>query len=164
MLGSGRRRVTGNDDPEISLDDSERSSASSDENSDHEDVLESWVDWIRRVTHEAEDLLHKVGGKDWVAEQCRRKWSWAGHVARCTDGKWSTMLLEWCPTGARTAGRPCTRWSDCILEFVSGFFSCTVGCNQWIDLANDRETWQNLQEEFVNYCAGMSLDDVGSGS
>ncbi|CAH2263873.1 jg21595 [Pararge aegeria aegeria] len=35
------------------------------------------------------------------------KWKWAGHIARGTDGRWGSKVLEWRPrTGKRSVGRP----------------------------------------------------------
>ena len=39
------------------------------------------------------------------------KWTWAGHVARRTDGRWTTAVTEWTPrTGKRSQDRPYKRW------------------------------------------------------
>ena len=57
--------------------------------------LEPWVDWfIIRATRAAESIHYEMGGKDWVEEQRRRKWQWAGHIARRTDGRWGRVLLD----------------------------------------------------------------------
>jgi len=52
------------------------------------DKLESWVDWIQRVTEEALAAMTRAGVPDWIEEQQRRKWRWAGHVCRRDDGRW----------------------------------------------------------------------------
>ena len=43
---------------------------------------EQWIEWIKRTTTTARSLAksHKV--RDWVVTHHRKKWSWAGHVAR----------------------------------------------------------------------------------
>ena len=89
-----------------------------------------------------------VNGKvvDWVEEQRRRKWRWAGHIARRTDGRWTKWMLSWQPgRGQRGQGRPVTRWEDALVEFMRGR-------GRWVDVAQDRKGskgWQALEEEFV---------------
>eukprot|EP00973_Karenia_brevis_P061587 8564345-Karenia_brevis.AAC.1 len=79
-------------------------------------MLENWVDWLRRTTAIAEGQLHQVVLDDWVRAQRRRKYKFAGHVARREDGRWSTRMLNWTPqTGYRQIGRPRRRWRD-VLE------------------------------------------------
>ena len=74
---------------------------------------ESWVDWIRRSTHIATYHLQKLNIDDWVTKSRALKWSWAGHVARRRDGRWSTAILLWePPVGKRRVGRPVARWRD----------------------------------------------------
>ena len=43
-----------------------------------------------------------------------RKWSWAGHLARRSDGRWSEAVTCWWPrgTGARRRGGQKKRWKD----------------------------------------------------
>ncbi|CAE8607669.1 unnamed protein product [Polarella glacialis] len=78
--------------------------------------IENWVDWIRRLTHTAEDNMLKAGLDDWVRLQKQRKWQWAGHVARRTDDRWSTTLVNWVPSDRRRrVGDPVRRWAGCIV-------------------------------------------------
>lgn len=81
------------------------------------DQLESWIEWIRRVTNQSESLFQKNGGTDWVDEQRRRQWRWAGHIARRTDGRWGRVLLDWMPLGRRGRGRPEARWIGTIASY-----------------------------------------------
>jgi len=71
-----------------------------------EETLEPFIDWLKRATHISEELAHKHGLQDWVDAQRSRKWRLAGHIARRTDGRWSTKLLTWSPTGHRSQGHP----------------------------------------------------------
>ena len=50
---------------------------------------EDWVSYVTRATHTVEDASKKAGATGWVQEQRRRKWRWAGHVARLKDRKWT---------------------------------------------------------------------------
>lgn len=91
------------------------------------------MEWIRRATKEAGEAATRAKVVDWVEEQRRRKWRWAGHVARRTDGRWSTTMMDWGPVkGARRPGRLMTRWEDPLVRFAQekGF--------SWRELAKNR--------------------------
>ena len=86
---------------------------------------------------------------DWVTEQRRRKWKWAGHVARRTDGRWSTRVLHWLPSkGERTRGRPATRWENDLEKFAASRNA------KWEVWAKDRGTWEYLEAEYVEWLSG----------
>jgi len=91
---------------------------------DATEVLEPWVEWIRRSTHDAEQQMITLGIEDWVTIQRRRKWRWASRVALATDDKWITKAIEWDPlldsrqNPRRRQGRPQKRWTDDIAEHV----------------------------------------------
>ena len=112
---------------------------------EEDETLEPFIDWLRRATHISEQLANKHGLQDWVDAQRSRKWRLAGHVARRTDGRWSTKLLSLTPDGYRCQGRPLTRWRD---ELVS--FTASVCEADWRALAQDRATWAAMEEGFVN--------------
>ena len=84
-------------------------------NLEGETVLEEWLPWFRRATKEAEKARRDHHIADWVDEVARRKFQWAGHVARRTDGRWSQFLLQWAVFGSRQQGRPRTRWTDSLV-------------------------------------------------
>ena len=76
MLKSGRKKVHAEDQDLDSEEEEDK--ADGDENIDHaaeEEVvlLESWVEWIQRTTHTAEDAARVAGIRDWAKEQSRRK-------------------------------------------------------------------------------------------
>ena len=114
---------------------------------DEAELLEPFVDWLRRATHISEDLAQKQHVQDWVAGQRARKWRLAGHTARRTDGRWSTKLLFWTPAGYRNRGRPVTRWADELCDFVAKVYGDGA---DWRAIAQDRATWNALEEDFVN--------------
>ena len=130
--------------------------------SSHEsDKLENSVDWIRRVTEEALAAMRRAGVPDWVEEQHRRKWRWAGHICRRTDERWTQQVLLWTPTGGqRCHGHPCSRWADDINEFVrtldheSDTVVEPVSIEDWRVIAQDRGVWSQLEDDYVNYCYG----------
>ena len=35
--------------------------------------------------------------EDVIKTAKKMKWSWAGHIARRTDGRWTTNVLQWIP-------------------------------------------------------------------
>lgn len=69
------------------------------------------------------------------------KWSWAGHVARYSDQRWTLESTKWIgPLGKRNVGRPQKRWADDIIE---------VAGKTWIKTAQDREKWKHLGEAYT---------------
>ena len=88
---------------------------------------------------------------DWVTEQRSRKWSWAGHVARRNDGRWTQAVLDWRPQGQRKQGRPAKRWEDDVQTFckdVASDMGCNSGEATWRELAQDRDSWKLWGERF----------------
>ena len=110
---------------------------------------ESWVDWVRRVTHNAEEHLRKAKISDWITEQRRRKWRFAGHTARREDARWTKELLGWRPDGTRFAWRPLTRWTDVLDKFWKSLGKKAGG---WLNEAQNRKKWCTLEAEFIK-CA-----------
>ena len=148
MLGSGRRRVS---HESVTTDsESESDEACPDEDSDSERDLEPWVERIQRVTHTAEEAARLTGIRDWVVEQSRRRWIWAGHVIRRTDQRWSKATLEWQPdAGSRRRGHPDRRWEDDINDFLATSLHLDAG--DWRHLAQDRASWDLLAMDFANF-------------
>jgi hypothetical protein len=152
MIGIGRRRVQTNLDQSSDSDDSNEEyedddAEEADEQDPFEEGKEEWVDWIRRATSIAEASLKRAGIDDWVVAQRRRKFKWAGHVARRTDGRWGTLILDWTPhAGSRRVGRPRNRWTDSLVQYFS--FS-DLGVDSWRYLALDRASWQEHETAFA---------------
>jgi hypothetical protein len=74
--------------------------------------LETWVDWMQRVTAEARMLLHEHGIPLWVSEWENRLTKWARNVASMQPERWARRVLDWHPSGRRSRGRPVARWQD----------------------------------------------------
>ena len=111
-----------------------------------EEDKEQWVEWIKRSTTIAESSLRKAGIEDWIMGQRRRKYRWAGHVARRDDVRWSTAVLDWTPTwGQRGVGHSRKRWSDLLSSFFS---SANLGRCAWMYLAQCRESWTECEDSF----------------
>ena len=111
--------------------------------------LESWVDWIKRVTHEADAAMRKAEVPDWIEEVRRRAWKWAGHVARRTDGRWTRKVLGWKPEGVRRPWRPMRRWTDGIDELVRQELGDDYGPGSWQIFAQDRDGWFDWEGQYV---------------
>ena len=88
-----------------------------------------------------------AGVADWVSEQRRRKWRWAGHVTRMCDRRWTKLLLDWIPTGRRRVGRPTMRWEDTLEEYAKR----QLDGQNWTTVAKTREMWRQLEDGFVMY-------------
>ena len=105
---------------------------------------ESWHEWLQRTAGSLDAEVKKGAVADWVVEQGRQKWRWAGHVARRRDGRWTSRMLHWLPHGGeRSRGRPATRWEDELEVFFK-----TRGM-RWEDCAQDRGAWGQLEQIFV---------------
>ena len=77
----------------------------------------------------------------------RRK-RWAGHVARMVEGRGVHKVLVGKPEGKRPFGRPRRRWKHNIkmdLEEVGR------GCGDWMELAQDRDSWRALVSTVMNF-------------
>ena len=109
---------------------------------------ETWLEWMRRCTHNAEEHLKKASIEDWVMAQRRRKWRLAGHTARREDHRWSETMLGWQPLCSfRGQGRPCKRWTDDMDSFL--YCRDGVPTGVWKAVAQNRCDWQVLEDEFV---------------
>ena len=86
--------------------------------------------WVREQT-KLEDILTIIK---------RRKWSWAGHVMRRTDNRWTTRITEWQPReGRRNRGMQRRRWRDEIRKYAGA---------TWARDTQDRKHWKSLSEAF----------------
>ncbi|CAH2210977.1 jg7376, partial [Pararge aegeria aegeria] len=57
-----------------------------------------------------EEIRRRTNVTDIAQQVAKLKWQWAGHIARRTDGRWVSKVLEWLPrTDKRSVGRPPTR-------------------------------------------------------
>ena len=148
IIGKGRRKVEHSEDHSST---SLGGSVGSQETEDEDSTLESFVDWIRRVTHEAEEAMERVSIPDWIGEQRRRKWKWARKVASCADGRWSKKILNFVPVGNRKRAHPKARWTDQLENLARSMLG--EKCRDaafWMQLAQDEEVWQQLEEDLCN--------------
>ncbi|CAH2244701.1 jg1356 [Pararge aegeria aegeria] len=57
-----------------------------------------------------EEIRRRTRVTDIAQRVAKLKWKWAGHIARRTDGRWGSKVLEWRHrTGKRSVGWPPTR-------------------------------------------------------
>ena len=154
-------------DPSGKSDDQDGSDNGTDSQSEHEvgstpsctedddgPEEQSWIEWLRCRTRLAEHVLETLKIEDWVQGQRRRKWTYAGHVMRREDRRWSTTLLTWMPDeGYRTRGRPKKRWTQVFDEFLKSEFGAESGT--WMMLAAERDEWKALETAFTQFEASQ---------
>ena len=125
--------------------------AASEDSDSEEFAQESWPDWLKRTAARIGDFIKSGHITDWVEEQRRRKWRWAGHVMRREDDRWTTRIVHWVPQGGeRLQGRPLARWEDALVSF------CKDAGFRWETIAQDRGIWESWEEEFVRRGGGSS--------
>ncbi|KAI8430300.1 hypothetical protein MSG28_000610 [Choristoneura fumiferana] len=77
----------------------------------------------------------------------QRKWKWAGHICRRSDGRWGKAVMEWRPrTGRRNVGRQEMRWTDDLVK---------VAGRCWMRRALDRDEWRAMQDAFTQHWVAM---------
>ena len=95
--------------------------------------------WIRSQT-KLQDIIMTIR---------ELKWSWAGHIARFQDNRWTKKLTIWTPReNTRKKGRPKVRWMDDINQ----------ACNtkNWYRLALDRIHWQEKGKAYAQQWANTN--------
>ncbi|CAH2242561.1 jg8133 [Pararge aegeria aegeria] len=88
-----------------------------------------------------EEIRRRTRVTDIAQRVAKLKWKWAGHIARRTNERWGSKVLEWRPrTGKRGVGRSPTRWTNDIKRVAGS------RCKQ---AAQDRGFWNSLQKTYV---------------
>jgi hypothetical protein len=77
--------------------------------------IETWVEWVQRVTGEARDAMKLYNIPDWVDEQRNRLHRWGDRLKEMSSERWARRAFDWVPDGRRSRGHPRTRWSDQLL-------------------------------------------------
>ena len=72
---------------------------------------------------------------------------WAGHVACMRERRGVYRVLVAKPEGRRPLGRPRRRWEDNIRMDLR---EVGCGCVDWMELAQDRDTWRALVRAVMN--------------
>ena len=88
------------------------------------------AEWIREQT-KLRDILETIR---------KAKWTWAGHLTRRTDNRWTTKLTFWQPRGhTRNKGRPKFQWRDDLDKFRK----------HWHRDTSDRLRWRQMGKAYV---------------
>ena len=145
-----------------------KSSAEDAEDLTAQETEEDFNSWIQRATGLPEQELEKAHLEDWVAQQRRSYWRWAGHTCRRTDNRWAVKVWKWTPEdGGRPVGHPKKRWIDELSGYAE---SCQDllqqrrlkfmmrHCGEGIDTPEKesrsinmwRKLWKQHEESFVN--------------
>ena len=74
--------------------------------------IETWVEWIQRVTDEARRVADENKIPDWRNVYTTRLRSLQARLQQMESYRWAKRVLEWMPTGFRSRGHPLTRWSE----------------------------------------------------
>jgi len=77
-----------------------------------------------------------------------RRMRWAGHVARIGEGRGVHRVLVGKPEGKRPLGRLRRRWEDNIKMDLQ---EIGAGCGDWMELAQDRDSWRALVSAVRNF-------------
>ena len=105
---------------------------------------ESWIEFIKRGTAEAESRMMSSSYACWVPGYRRHKWRFVGKTVRATDERWSKRLLDWQPHFRcwphRSVGHPHLRWEDAFTKIAGG---------EWLSIAAS-DTWTVLEHGFVS--------------
>ena len=157
VLGQGRRRIhrtPATPDGSEATDSEEFPDNPPQE--DSRDDVEPWLDWIKRVTHNVENSLQRLGIKTWVEQARKRKWKWAAKLySGLGEQKWSHIALEWNPqihsdaprsTARRRPTRPNARWTD----ELRNFFTRLRLERAWNDVCSDPDFWKTHESNFIN--------------
>ena len=102
------------------------------------------VEWRKLHNEELNDLY---SSPNTVHVTKSRRMRWAEHVVRMGEGRGMYRVLVGKPEGKRPLRRPRHRWKDNINMDLP-----KVGCGgmDWIELAQDRDTWQAFVNAVMN--------------
>ena len=119
---------------------------------------EPWHEWIQRATRRSLERARAANVRDWVQLHARRKWQWAGHVARMCSTAWARRVTMWRDADwtrtiqidalhiRRPAKRRWMKWEDALRRFMT---SQGVG-HDWTSLASDRTVWSGHEDCFAS--------------
>ena len=165
ILGQGRRRIEstrGLTEEDQKSGDSEGDCASIQD--DEGEMVEPWVDWIRRVTHNVESSLQRLKIRTWVEQARKRKWRYAAELYSGRGRqKWTHIALLWNPqlhsdtlqsTARRKPARPNLRWTDELQNFIKNRLQPGEALN---DVCTDPDFWEKHENSFINRESELTL-------
>ena len=116
---------------------------------------EAWLDWIRRATHQARQLLQDAGVRDWVFAHARKKWLWAGHAMRRPASTWVWSVTSWRDhewdrmsdeMGGSRMRRPSRRrwmrWEEPLWKYAG---------HSWSKIAAEKDDWNSIANVFAKW-------------
>ena len=154
MFGIGRRRT-------IHIDQSDKDGTSSSSaptagndvvEEAQSDILENWVDWIKRATSIVDNHMVQLQIDSWCVAWRRKVWRYAGRVAAMPADRWAQKAATWCAADdprsrGRQHRRPKMRWADEIVQFLR-HADHDVDITNWMEMAKDASFWGGLEDEF----------------
>jgi hypothetical protein len=122
---------------------------------------ETYVEWLVRSTHKANDIAASVGISSWVHTHFMKKWNWAGHVARMPCDRWASKVTHWRDAASGEFGmslkRPARRrWMK--FEGPLRRWCALGGKENWQTFAANREAWQAVAPDFARWASNASSE------
>ena len=125
---------------------------------------EDYVSWIQRATRSAVACARNAGVRLWQDECQKRKWTWAGHVARMDfdrlakrgmrwrDSEWWSLECQFYPPQLRPQRPHRTRWFRWEDELRR--YAAKAGWPSWLDKAHDGKLWLSHCQDFIRMSRG----------
>ncbi|CAE7609134.1 unnamed protein product [Symbiodinium sp. CCMP2592] len=113
-------------------------------------ATETWAEWQTRTMRAARVHLHRSGYERWSSYALRQIWKLHGHAAR-HDGPTRDLLrwrnLKWWKEVAEPAKISHGARFNSALDVEQSI--AKIGGYDWMALAQDRDAWQALQDNYV---------------
>jgi hypothetical protein len=109
--------------------------------SERDKVTRKWWRLHNKVLH----AIYSSPSSTWVIKS--RRLIWAGHIPCMGERRLAYRVLVGRTEGRRLLERPRHRWEDNI---KMDFRDMGWGSMDWIDLAQDRDSWQALVNAVMN--------------
>ena len=92
--------------------------------------------------HTVDEMATNFGMEDWTATHLKRKYKFAGKLARQIDDMWLKLVMLREPRGGfgRSRGGPITRWSNDLVKYAGG---------NWHTAALDEAMWKAAEEGYI---------------
>ena len=134
-----------------------------DEAIDTTEKEEDWIEYIKRLTKEAEEHMKKMKIPCWNETHRRLKWRMARRIVSLPEERWTKKIFDWHPGRDDTiktrslVGRPKRRWEDDINEFFKPDetngkekYGLTNN-NSWMTEAKKYEEWKKKEEKYIKH-------------
>ena len=127
--------------------------AETEDDAEEADVLEPWLELLRRTARWTEDQIRKAGQKEWITSWRERQWAWACKLMTADAAKWSAVATHWEPLlhssrpRGRAPSRPRKRWDQDIIDYLEERFPNSG--RTWKDRAKEKTEWMKLASDFA---------------